>query len=200
MSEILTPEKMGLFLMFSVPGIIILYFRAQFITGRLPPVAEGAVSYLTLSLIYQAAAYPIISTYLFVMGPMNMCRWAGWLAFIFVIPAAIGSILGINLRRGWLKALLNKAGVSTIHPVNCAWDWHFGQFVECWVIVVLKDGTKWYGFLGRNSFMSSDPAERDLFIESVYMAENEGEPWIPRGNSVWIAHGEIQSLEFLPTH
>ena len=61
MSELLTPEKMGLFLMFSVPGIIILYIRAQFITGRMPPIAEGAISYLTLSLIYQAVAYPITS-------------------------------------------------------------------------------------------------------------------------------------------
>lgn len=200
MNEFLTPEKMGLFLMFSVPGIIILYFRAQFITGRLSPIAEGAVSYLTLSLIYQAVSYPITSTYLFGIGPMTLCRWVGWFAFIFAVPAVVGVLLGLNLRKGWLKVLINKFGISTIHPVNCAWDWHFGQCGECWVAVVLKDGTKWYGFMGRNSFMSSDPAERDLYIESVYVVENEGDPWTPRGNSVWIAHGEIQSLEFLPNH
>jgi hypothetical protein len=44
LSELLTPERLGFFLMFSVPGFIILYFRAQFKTGRLPPLAEGVVS------------------------------------------------------------------------------------------------------------------------------------------------------------
>ena len=129
---------------------------------------------------------------------MTTSRWAGWFGFIFVLPAIVGALLGLNLRKGWFKALLNKYQISTIHPVNCAWDWHFGQCGECWVVVVLRDGTKWYGFMGRNSFMSSDPAERDVYIEKVYLAEGEGMPWVPRGNSVWIAHGEIQSLEFLP--
>jgi hypothetical protein len=44
LSELRTPEKLRFFLMFSVPGFIILYFRAQFKTGRLPPLAEGLVS------------------------------------------------------------------------------------------------------------------------------------------------------------
>lgn len=186
--------------MFSVPGFIILYFRAQFTTGRLPPLAEGAVSYVTLSLIYQAISYPITSTQLFVNAPMTLCYWASWFTFIFVVPAVIGGLLGLNVRKGWSKALVNYFGISTIHPINCAWDWHFGKCGEGWVIVTLKDDTKWYGFLGVNSFMSSDPAERDLYIEGVYVVENEGASWTPRGNSVWIAHGEIQTLEFLPNH
>lgn len=183
--------------MFSVPGFIILYFRAQFITGRLPPVAEGAVSYVTLSLIYQAVSYPITATQ-FITGPMTLWHWAGWFMFIFVVPAIIGGALGLNVRKGWSKAIVNKFGISTIHPIKCAWDWHFGQCKECWVMAVLKDGTKWYGYMGENSFMSSEPTERDLFIEYVYVMEQEGKPWTPRSSSVWIAHGEIQSLEFLP--
>ncbi len=62
----------------------------------------------------------------------------------------------------------------------------------------LKDETKWYGYMGVNSFMSSDPTERDIFIEHVFEFAQDGQPWTPRNTSVWIGHGEIQSLEFLP--
>ncbi len=197
MGELLTPEKLGLFLMFAVPGIIALYFRGQFLTGRLPPLGEGIIAYVILSLIYQALCYPLTKN-LFDSTPITGWRWLVWFTFIFVFPAVIGIFLGLNIRRGWLRWLVNKCGFSTIHPVNSAWDWRFGQCEECWVIVVLKDGTKWHGYLGVNSFMSSDSGERDLFIESVYLSDKEGEPWSSRSSSVWIAHGEIQTLEFIP--
>lgn len=186
-----------MFLMFAVPGIIALYFRGQFLTGRLPPLGEGAIAYVILSLVYQALCYPLSKT-LFDSAWASGWRWLGWFVFIFVVPAIIGLLLGLNIRKGWLKGLVNKCGFSTIHPVNCAWDWRFGQCEECWVIAVLKDGTKWHGYMGADSFMSSDSSERDLFIEKVYQCDSEGKPWTPRSSSVWIAHGEIQSLEFLP--
>ena len=186
-----------MFLMFAVPGIIALYFRGQFLTGRLPPLGEGAIAYVILSLVYQALCYPL-SKNLFDSAWASGWRWLGWFVFIFVVPAIIGLLLGLNIRKGWLKGLVNKCGFSTIHPVNCAWDWHFGQCEECWVIAVLKDGTEWHGYMGGGSFMSSDSSERDLFIEKVYQCDSEGKPWTPRSSSVWIAHGEIQSLEFLP--
>lgn len=198
MHEFLTTERVGFFLLFAVPGIIILYFRAQFMTGRLPSIAEGSVLYLTLSLIYQAAAYPITSKYLFTSEIKTFWHLLGWFTFIFLGPAVIGIFSGFNLRKGWIKSLVNKCGISTIHPIHCAWDWHFGQCRECWVIVVLKDGTELYGFLGKNSFMSSEPAERDLYIERGYTTEKEGNQWQDRGSSIWIAHNEIQYLEFLP--
>jgi hypothetical protein len=197
MSELLSPEKLNLFLMFAVPGIIALYIRGQFLSGRLPPLAEGAIAYVTLSLIYQALCFPL-SKWLFASGLSDFRHWIGWFAFVFVVPALIGIVLGLNIRKGWTKRLINKFGITTIHPVNSAWDWRFGQCEECWVIVALKDGTRWYGYLGAGSFMSSDVNERDIFIEYVYQSESEGKPWTPRHSGVWIAHGEIQSLEFLP--
>ncbi|MCJ2185285.1 DUF6338 family protein [Novosphingobium beihaiensis] len=196
MVEILKPETLALFLMFSVPGIIALYFRAQFLAGRLPSVSEGAISYLTLSLVYHAIAFPIAQP-LYLSGRIDGWFWAAWFALLFVAPAALGLLLGLNVRKGWTKKLVNRLGLSTVHPVKSAWDWRFGGCSECWVHVTLKDNTRWAGYLSAGSFMSSDPAERDLFIEYVYDAGEDGQTWIPRNSSVWIAHGELQSLEFL---
>lgn len=182
--------------MFSVPGIVALYFRAQFLTGRLPPASEGVISYVTLSLVYHAIIYPVASP-LYAYLPPTGWKWLAWCTLIFVAPAFLGLLLGLNIRKGWAKKIVNKFGLNTIHPINCAWDWHFGQCSESWVIVKLKDGTTWGGFIGEKSFMSSDSSERDLFIESVYSVK-AGEQWESRSSSVWIAHGEIQTLEFLP--
>lgn len=196
MGDILKPETLALFLIFSVPGIIALYFRAQFLAGRLPTASEGAVSYITVSLAYHAIAYPIARS-IYESGSLEGWFWAGWLALIFIGPAILGILLGLNIRKGWTKKLVNRFGINTIHPVNCAWDWWFGHCPECWVIVTLKDDTKWYGYMGANSFMSSDPAERDIYIEHVYEFTADGQPWTARNSSVWISHGEIQTLEFL---
>ena len=37
-----------------------------------------------------------------------------------------------------------------------------------WVLVTLKDGTRFAGYCGPQSFISSDPAEHDMYIEQTY--------------------------------
>lgn len=196
MEDLLKPETIALFLIFAVPGIIILYIRAQFLTGRLPPIAEGSIAYLILSLVYHGIIYPFARSF-YASTDYSIGWWIGWFVILFVAPIILGLLLGLNIRKGWLKKLVNRLGFSTIHPIHSAWDWHFSKCEECWVIVVLKDGIKWYGRMGVNSFMSSDSSERDIFIEEIYEMITDGSPWKPRNSSVWIAQGEIQSIEFI---
>lgn len=197
MDELLKPETLVLFLVFAVPGIVAMYVRAQFLTGRLPPVGEAMIAYVTLSLIYHALAYPVAHP--LYRAPLTSGSAAAlWFVLLFLGPALFGLLLGLNVRMGWTNALLSRTGLQTVHPVDCAWDWHFGKCEEGWILATLKDGTKWAGHMGPNSFMSSNPAERDIFIEKVYEIVEEGTPWVPRVSSVWIAQGELQSLEFWP--
>lgn len=196
MSGLHTSEALSLFLLFSVPGIIALYFRAQFLTGKMPSVTDGALPYITLSLAYHAFFLWIFKS-LYVRDATSPWYEVLWFLAIFAIPALLGILLGLNVRKGWTTRLINYAGINTVHPVDLAWDWRFSQCSECWVIVTLKDETKWYGYLGRTSFVSSISSERDIFIQDVYDFLGEGRQWEKRGSSVWIAHGEIQSIEFL---
>lgn len=197
MDEILKPESLILFLMFTVPGLVALYVRAQFLTGRLPPIAEGLAGYVTLSLVYHALAYPIAAP--LYARPLVSGWWSlAWFGLLFVGPVLLGLLLGLGIRKGWTQALLRRVGLHTVHPADSAWDWLCSSAQACWVLAVLKDGTKWAGYFGPGSFISTDPAERDIFIEKVYEIRKVGQPWIPRASSVWIAHGELQSLEFWP--
>ena len=67
-----------------------------------------------------------------------------------------------------------------------------------WVLVTLKDGTRFAGYCGTESCMSSDPTERDIYIESVYDLTDDN-VWTPRGeNGVLITAGEVQTIEFWP--
>lgn len=197
MGDLLKPEVLALFLVFTVPGVIALFFRSQFLAGRMPPVSEGALAYITLSLAYHAMAFPLARG-IYTSGRIDGAYGLGWFGLLFATPAVLGVILGLNIRKGWSKALLARIGINTIHPVHSVWDWRFAACEECWVIVTLKDETRFYGYLGTGSFASSDAAERDLYVEYVYDFVEEGEPWTPRGSSVWLAHGEIRSIEYLP--
>ena len=70
---------------------------------------------------------------------------------------------------------------------------------EQWVLVTLKDGTRFGGFYGAQSFTSSSPDERDMYIQWVYDIDEDGTWSVPDSeNGLLIAAGEIRTIEFLP--
>jgi hypothetical protein len=107
-------------------------------------------------------------------------------------------MLGLDARQGWFRWVLRKLKIFPVHPIPSAWDWKFGSLSPSWVIVTLKNDHKIYGFLGNKSFISSDPKERDVYIEQVWTVDRKNrwtrnEQW-----SVLIPHGEIRVVEFMP--
>ncbi len=69
-----------------------------------------------------------------------------------------------------------------------------------WVLVTFKDGTYLRGYCGPNSFISSDPTERDMYIERVYDLGDNG-LWVDQDEKgALIAPGEISTIEFWPCH
>ena len=190
------PEQLRLFWFFAMPGIIILYFRAQFLTGRLPVVAEALIAYMVVSIAYHALLFPFARS--LYSTPVDTV-WQGlvWFAYILIGPAVTGILLGLSVQKGWGRWLLEKCKLKTVHSIASAWDWRFANCADCFVMVVMKDGIKWAGYLGKQSFISSIPTERDIFLEKVYTIEDDNS-WTARVSGVWLAHGEIQSIEFWP--
>jgi hypothetical protein len=131
-----------------------------------------------------------------------------WFIVIFVTPAVCGLIAGYwqrhelwtRLRRKYpsLGRLVRRIGIKFPHPIGTAWDWRLGKIDECWVIVCLRDGTQWAGFFGENSFVSSEAAQRDIYLQTVYVIDEDSKPWRPSDSSVWLAGGEITSIQFFP--
>jgi hypothetical protein len=197
MPDLKSLDNLYMILVFLVPGLIVLFVRSQFITGKRPPHAAALLSYLTVSVIYYALALPFVDLVLSILEG-SQSKVIAWFALVFVGPAFLGLLLGINIQKELFHRFLKWCNLNPVHVMPTAWDWKFGGMTEQWVLVTLKDGTRFGGFCGQDSFMSSDPAERDIYIQWIYDIDDNSD-WSPRGeNGVLIASGEIKTIEFWP--
>ncbi|MEO0938542.1 MAG: DUF6338 family protein [Pseudomonadota bacterium] len=182
---------------FVVPGLVITYFRSQFTTGRMQSHSDAILSYLALSALYGAMILPAFDG-LVDGGANQTARTFYWVALVFIGPAIVGILLGYSARTDAVRRLLKYCGINPVHAVPTAWDWKFGGMKEQLVLVTLKDGTKFPGYCGPASFMSSDPSERDLYVEKIY-AWGEDDAWLDDGvHGLWINASEIKTIEFFP--
>jgi hypothetical protein len=197
MSEFSDQDSIYFFLIFIVPGLITLYFRSQFITGRMQTHSDAIFSYITLSMIYGAFALPFLEW--MEAAALQGFKWNFlWFSLTFIGPAIFGISLGIIVRTEIFRRLLRAVKINPVHCVPTAWDWKFGNMSEHLLIVTLKDETKFAGYCGKGSFMSSDPTERDIFIEKIYKWGDD-DSWKDVGeHGLWVAPGEIRSIEFFP--
>jgi hypothetical protein len=196
--DILDLEKLQILFLFAVPGMVFLYVRAQFLDGRLPNFSDGVIVYVVLSLIYHATWFTCDpKIYAFTLLDAKILQRLIWVGVIFIVPAALGLLSATNIRYRWIATLFKKIGLTIIHPVPTAWDWKFSCIKECWVLVTLKNETKWRGVLGENSFISSSAQERDIFIEKVFTVDKNGN-WVERTSGVLITHDQIETIEFWP--
>ena len=102
-----------------------------------------------------------------------------WFLIILVGPAMLGAGLGIAIQNDLFRPFFARLRLQPVHVVPTAWDYQFGRMREAhWVLVRLKDGGSVAGFFGTRSFASSDPEERDIFIEQVYRIDEDSN-WHP---------------------
>jgi len=184
---------------FLVPGLIISYVRAQFFTGRTSKQTDSLLSFLTLSVIYYGFTAPVLP-WLLSIHDESYLKLAVWYCLVIVGPAAFGILISIPSRTGIIRKLFGKLGLSPVHSMPTAWDWRFSDKNQSWLIVTLKDGTVFAGYFGGSSFASSDPSERDIYIEKVYNIDSSNS-WTETGEKgVLISKDVIQSVEFLPVN
>ncbi len=181
---------------FLIPGFVALWVRSQFVRGVNPTLdKDNFVTYMAFSSIYDTLVVRFIDA-----------KWITDSTLIFlvifvIVPAIFGLLLGINVQRNFVRGVLSRFGLYTIHALPTAWDWVFNRAVsEQWVLVTLKNGIQFSGLYGLDSFAGSNPNERDLYIQWLYDINEEGD-WAPvdeDGNGVLIAASEISTVEFWP--
>jgi len=171
------------------PGFIILFFRSQFISGRLPGIKEGAFYYIIISLAYYALAVPMLS----IIGLSAVCQA---FALFFVLPFTVGIFFGLSYQKGWTRWVTRKLGLKVMHAAPCAWDYAFGQLNGySWIMVELRDGRRIRGLFGPASFASAGDDGSDIFIEEV-TGNDFGR--MERKAGVWISKSDISVIEIIP--
>lgn len=193
MIDLKSPEALRVVLYFIVPGLITVFFRAQFLTGRMQKHSDAILTYFSISIIYWSALTVVGIT----PSVVASSAWM-YLVFTLLLPAVLGCVLGLNARLDVVRNLLRKARLNPVHPTATAWDWKLSRTGPCHVLITMTEGEMVAGAYDQYSFSSSDPAERDIFLEKVFEVSKDG-TWqeIP-GKEILIRASEIRYIEFLP--
>jgi hypothetical protein len=193
MPEFKSVEDFQLALLFIVPGVVALFIRSKFITGRAPSAKENVVAFVVISLVYYSVTFFLIER------AFTTQQALAWILLLLVGPAVFGFILGVAAQKEWGAWAANRLGLSIVHVIPAAWDWRFSKITRpgMFVMATLTSGEKVGGFFGSDSFASSDIGERDLYIEEEYVITDEG-TWQSRPEKVGvlISAREIRYIEF----
>lgn len=131
-------------------------------------------------------------------------------AWVFVVllvaPALVGAVWARLTDSRWkpLETVFAWLGFSTAKRTAEAWIWAFHEMERQkkarYMLVRLKDGTKYLGTFGEESLASSDARVHDVFLEAIWPMDQDENctSETPLERSVWVAGDSIAAIEFLP--
>lgn len=190
-------DNLPLILVCVVLGFIMMSIRSQFLTGRSRSDSRTFLIYVTISLLYNSFVFPFID-YIQLQSEFDFVKMLIWLALSIFVPALLGLLFGLSAQKNWFYNVLRRCGLNIVHPVETAWDYTLGtNMVGQYIIVTLKDGTYFGGFCGEKSFISSEPSERDIYIERIYDIGNNNTWHLRNQTSVIVASGQVSRIELV---
>jgi hypothetical protein len=173
-----------------VPGVVIVYLRSRFLVGRLD--AELSIrGALGIALVYAAVLFPLVG---------DPSKWSGarYYAVVLIVPAVVGVTLGVSAQFEPIRRLSRLIGLKLIHDIPSAWDYVFSRREPRWVLVTLKDGTIYRGCYVARSFASSDPSERDLYLEELCSFDEKSMKWTSLPDrSILVCKDSISTIELV---
>lgn len=123
--------------------------------------------------------------------------WIVGVLIIFLSPMTIALVVILFNRHEIFRKICEYFSLPSVDTDPSAWDFKFKQIQGEWVLITLSDNRTIAGFVGKNSFISSNAKERDLYIDEVYEI-NKNNEWhkTKRTDGIWLRSGEIISIEF----
>ncbi len=187
-------------LAFVVPGFIL----NNTVTIFIPQKSEQPQIAFLKFIYFSCLNYGIWSWLIYLLFKTNYSInhpiWTAfiWATIILISPLVLGIIIGIISEKQYVRIILQKIGLTPAHMIPTGWDYWFSKAVgDNWIIVTLKDDTIIPGKFGSRSFASSDPNDRDLYLEEVYSISEENE-WVitPGTGGILINGDQIKYIEF----
>ena len=178
---------------FLLPGFIICSIVDQVNPPQRYNEAKYFLKYLLYSIINCAVWCWVYRIIIDCDCLSTLWHWILLVLVSLVGSSIIGFVIAIIKQKQFIDRLLFKLKIKTIHSTPTAWDYFFSKQESSYVIVTLVDGTKLYGYYSLNSFTSSDPDERDMYIEKLY-----DEEWNTDNEDAgaYIAKEQIKYIEF----
>lgn len=180
--------------LYIVPGLIILWTRSRFLTGRLASHSSSLLFYFTITFIYNAVTHPLIP---YIQNYLP--DWLIWAILLIGLPFILGVLLGIETQKDWFFNLFRKCKLNVAHPIETAWDWKTTDLEHQWIIVTLKDGTCFGAWCNSNSCWSTVPNERDLYLDAGLHKIKKNGKWkkFKKKRGILVSAGQISHIDFL---
>ncbi|WP_420591127.1 DUF6338 family protein [Bacterioplanoides sp.] len=194
MSDIWEIDKLLIFIAFVIPGFISI--KAYELT--FPPSAVSASSKIVDAITYSCINYAILLWPIIAIDTAEFqtahpdLRLFFYTLILFVCPVIWVAIWKKLRYSNWFQE-------NAPHPTSKPWDFVFSQRKEYWMIITLKNGKEIGGKYSGNSFVSSSPAEEQIYIEEVWLLNNKRgfERPVERSSGAIILSSEISTVELI---
>jgi len=193
MTDILSTEKIGFFLIFFIPGFISIKTWNMLIpTERI----DFSKSFLEV-IVYSSFNFAALSWLIIIISSNKFPKDHPFLypiftVFILLIMPIFWPIILLNIYKCKFIAKY------IISPFQKPWDFVFSKRKSYWIIVHFRDRRLIGGLYSGNSFASSAPAPEQIYLEQVWILDEKGgfkEP-VPSSNGIIIMGNEVLAIEF----
>lgn len=190
-------QTLFLTLAFIVPGFIIDSVFSKFVPRQRPESHVAFLRYLTFSCLNYALWCWLLYWVIF-EKPSVKTGFLCWVLVTIASPIVVALLLSYAHQYRWLGWLAHKVRLHIIHTTPTAWDYVFSRQEPSFVQITLANGTRIRGVYSSGSFSSSDPGQRDIYVEQA--CRLDGREWKPlsRGTSVLITSQNIEYIQFIP--
>ena len=161
-------------LVFIIPGFVPMRVKRVAYPTAETSTASAVLDSLALSCVVYALASPLLYlSYLYgwpVTRPFLFSTLS--LLILLVVPCGLGGSyvwFTKTEKARWLREFLGFP-----HPDPTAWDYHFRKGKAYWIWLTFKSGKVMAGLFGPNSFASSFPHKRDIYIEKLLRLDEHG--------------------------
>jgi hypothetical protein len=121
------------------------------------------------------------------------------LALVFLVPAAAAAALHYREVSKLYPDEPFKKKFKTYNPTPTAWDFAVTRVAPGFVRVLTKGGSWVGGYAGPNSFYSTYPEPREMFVEQAWKLDEDGAfvQAVEGTTGLWIECGDAPVVQFL---
>jgi hypothetical protein len=179
-----------------LPGLVMVQARALAARSEFESIAkESLITYAIFTVLYDLFLWAI-GFALQTESSISSVKPSLLIAYIILIPGAIGFCYGLAERHWIIQRLLTPFGINAPLPMKGVWLEIFSrQAVGTYMIVTLKDGTMFNAMATDDSRFGSNASSPDLYLGQIYSVP-DWEPANPR-RGVYISGDEIRSIEII---
>ncbi len=192
--EVLDQNRLSLFVIFVVPGFI-----SMKLWGMLVATEEKSLSGSLLEAAFYGALNLALTSWIILLAydlDLKKNHYVIYLVCVFAILFIFPMIWPVLLWKLRTSQVISK---FILHPFPTSWDFFFAMKQPCFVIVHLKGGGKIGGLFYNESYASSHPQKRDIYLNEVWEIDETGHflNKVPDSQGLWIDQGSFTFMEFL---